>query len=90
MMDSTVRRNAQVLSTTVHTEAVLMNTASGKYYGLDDIATSVWERLRAPLTVRELCGCLAQDYEEDPEIIRRDVLMLLQKFADDGLIEVIG
>ncbi len=90
MMESTVRRNAQVLSTTVHTEAVLMNTASGKYYGLDDIATSVWERLCTPRTVSDLCGSLAKEYDEDLEIIRRDVLMLLEKLADDGLIEVIG
>lgn len=90
MMESTVRRNAQVLSTTVHAEAVLMNTANGKYYGLDDIATSVWEQLCTPRTVSDLCGSLAEVYDEDLEIIRRDVLVLLGKFVNDGLIEVIG
>ena len=90
MMDSTVTRNAQVLSTNVQAEAVLMNTANGKYYGLDDIVTSVWQQLCTPLKVSDLCRNLTEEYDGDPEVIRRDVLVLLKKLADDGLIEVAG
>ena len=88
LIDSAVVRHPDIVFTAVGDETVLMGTATGKYYGLDDIGTDIWNRLKAPIAVRELCAVLAAEYAGKTEEIERDVLTLLAQLAADGLIEV--
>lgn len=78
----------KVMSTMVHGETVLMNTAAGKFFGLDDIGTDIWNRIQVSVSVDALCAALASEYEGSVEDIRRDVQAFLEWLADNGLIEV--
>ena len=83
-----LRRTDGVLATTVDGELVMMDVEKGVYFGLDAIGTDVWNRLEAPVTAAELADALAQDYEADTATIERDVLALLSRMAEQGLVEV--
>lgn len=76
------------LSTEVDGAAVLMSIAHGCYFGLDAIASDVWRRLEQPVRVADLCGALARDYDGTAEAIEQDVLNLLARLTEHGLIEV--
>lgn len=67
---------------------MLMSIARGRYVGLDDIGSDIWRRLQEPQMVGSLCASLAQDYDADPEIIEREVIELLGKLQEHGLVEV--
>lgn len=86
--ESEIVRNTGIIFTKVGDETVLMSVQTGKYYGLDDIGTDVWSRLEAPIRIGALCAALAGAYDGAPEDISRDVLALLDKLVDNGLIEV--
>lgn len=76
------------LEAEVDGEIVLMSVADGLYFGLNDIASDIWRRLARPIRVDALCAALAADYEGDPAAIERDVLILANRLAERGLINV--
>jgi hypothetical protein len=67
-------------------EGVILNLASGLYFGLDEIGTRIWqlidERGRLGAVLTELCG----EYDAEPEAIERDLLSLVTELSDQGLL----
>lgn len=85
---STVHHRENHLSAQIDNETVVMSIEQGNYYGLDTIASVIWLRLESPIVVAELCTELAKEYDADAATINRDVLLLLEKLADNDLITV--
>lgn len=79
---------SEPLKAEVDGEIILMSVANGLYFGLDDIAGDIWRRLARPIRADALCAALSVDYEGEPAVIERDVLTLLNKLAERGLIDV--
>ncbi|CAD6875579.1 PqqD family peptide modification chaperone [Methylomonas fluvii] len=89
-LNSTICRSKELLSTQIDDEMVLMSIDRGNYYGLDAIATDIWQRLEQPVAVSDLCAALVKEYDADTETISRDVLSLLEQFASEGFIDFIA
>ncbi|GAC1032257.1 hypothetical protein thsps21_30850 [Pseudomonas sp. No.21] len=86
--EATVIRNASVLAAEIGGELVLMSVSQWHYFGLNSVASDIWERLASPMRVEALCESLAADYDGDIQVIRQDVVELLSKLASRELIEV--
>lgn len=84
--DTIVLRNPETLSADVAGELVLLHLASGKYYGLDEVASSIWQQLEKPVGVGRLCEQLSETYDGDAHRIEREVLALLTLLESDGLV----
>lgn len=84
---SVVQRRNGALAADVGGELVLMSVERGKYYGLDAVSTDVWGRLERPITVGELCDALICDYLGETSQIERDVISLLERLAEQDLLE---
>ncbi|MDF2234467.1 PqqD family protein [Albimonas sp. CAU 1670] len=67
-------------------ELVLLGPESEEYFGLDAVASDVWERLETPMTLAELVDALAQDYDAPPERISADLSPAIQSLVDGGLL----
>lgn len=89
-LDSIVRRNDELLTAEVDGELVMMSIASGRYFGLDDTGRRIWELLVGPVSVAALCEQLVQEYAVDTATCERDVLALLRKMAEHGMIEAVA
>jgi hypothetical protein len=85
---STVSRSEDHLSAEIDNELVLMDIEQGSYYGLDVIGTDIWRRLDRGVVVSDLCAALIGEYEADADTIHRDVLVLLERLATEGLIQI--
>jgi len=48
----------------------------------------IWNLIQEPRTVSEIQDVLLKEYDVEPGRCERDLLVLLQKLADEGLIEV--
>ena len=79
--DSTIlSRNGEILYSPVgKEEAVMMSVEAGKYYGLNAVAARVWEILEQPMSVRDVCERIAEEFDTDPKSCAGDVI----RFADD-------
>jgi hypothetical protein len=85
---SLLTRNPEVAFREVDGETVMLSVETGKYYGLNTVATRIWALLAQPMTVDEICAVIVAEFEVDDETCRRDVLELAGQLAADGLVKV--
>ena len=69
-------------------EVAILDLKAGVYYGLDAVGARIWSLIQEPRTVNEIRNILLEEYEVEPERCERDLLVLLQRLAEEGLIEV--
>ncbi len=81
-------RNSRTISGRLHDEMVMMDIEQGKYFSLNNIATRVWDLLEEPMTLDELCGHLADEYEVEMPKCRAEVEELLKEMERLGLVEI--
>jgi len=75
----------QVMARQVGDETVILNLASGTYFGLDPVGTRIWQLLSEGQTLAQVCETLLDEFEVGREDLERDVLALAQSLVDDGL-----
>lgn len=89
-LDSTVVRSSDVLASSMGEELVMVDLDSGSYFGLDSIGAEIWARLEKPVLVSALCEELEREFEVDPATCTGDVLSLLNRMAEEGLLRTAG
>tara|TARA_R110000751_G_scaffold23307_4_gene64740 strand:- start:167 stop:448 length:282 start_codon:yes stop_codon:yes gene_type:complete len=67
-------------------ELVLLGPESEAYFGLDAVASDVWERLESPMSVGALVAALAADYDAPPERIAADLHPAIEALVEGGLL----
>ncbi len=86
--DSTVVAAKDQVSSDLGGEVAILDLKAGVYYGLDAVGARIWSLIQEPRTVNEIRNILLEEYEVEPERCERDLLVLLQRLATEGLIEV--
>ena len=77
-----------VLSRVLDGEAVLLNLESGSYFGLNAVASRVWELIGEGCTTAALRSALVAEFEVSEDVAARDLAELLSSLRDRGLIRV--
>ena len=78
-----------VISADLDGEAVMMHLESYKYFGLDEIASQIWQMMSQPMSVANLCNQLLSQYNVDRATCERDVLTYLNGLLNDGLLTIV-
>lgn len=76
----------QVMARTMGDETVILDLASGTYFGLDPVGTRMWELMGEGKTLAEICEQMLEEYEVSRDDLERDTLRLTQELADQGLV----
>ena len=69
-------------------EVAILDLKVGTYYGLDEVGARVWELIQEPRAVGDVRDVLLEEYDVAPERCERDLFALLERLAEQGLIEV--
>ena len=77
-----------VLISKLQEESVILNLDSERYYGLDDVGTRFLAALTTSESIEAAYETLAREYNVDPQILRQDLLELVQNLVDQGLIQI--
>ena len=83
-----VKRNNEVFANEIDGEAVMMNIQTGKYYGLDEVGSRIWELMEHKILVKEIIEQLQKEYDVSEQQCKTDVLNLLNDLKSNQLIEV--
>lgn len=81
-------RSAEMLSTELDEETVLMSIDAGAYYGMEKTARFIWEKLKTPMTFSALVGEMVKEYEIAPEACAADLQGFLGEMEREGLLHV--
>jgi len=78
----------QVMARTVGDETVILDLATGTYFGLDPVGARIWELLGEGKTLAEVCDRMLEEYEVAREELERDTLKLAQDLVAQGLVSL--
>jgi len=77
-----------VLISRLEDESVLLNLDNERYYGLDDVGTRMLSVLTSSASVQSAWEKLIAEYDVDREVLRQDLITLIDKLLEQGLVEV--
>lgn len=80
-------RSKHVIWNVVDGEAVLLDTQTGVYYGMNRTASAIWELLETPKTVQEIVLEMMTRYSVDQAVLAGDVEDVVTMLRSKRLIE---
>ena len=83
-----VRVPDDVLISRLQEEAVILNLDSERYYGLDDVGTRMLSVLSASESIEAAYVSLLNEYDVEGQVLRQDLLALVENLLQKGLVEV--
>ena len=86
--DSIVVAVKSQVSREVDAETVVLHVDKGFYFGLNEVATLIWNQLQKPRKVQEIRDAILREYEVSDEECERDLFALLRELSEKGLVEV--
>jgi len=85
---TTISRKEDVVVAELDGKTVMMSLNNGEYYGLDEVASAIWNGVERPVTVSELVSRLAKEHKVSLEQCQADVLEFLENLYNKQLIEI--
>ena len=79
---------AHVLIRFLDKEAVILNIETERYFGLDETGTRMWQLVTAAPSIEAAYRQLLDEYDVQDEQLRLDLVELLSRLAENGLIQV--
>lgn len=70
-------------------ESVLLNLETEKYFGLDATGTRMWELMTHAPNIETAYGKLSEEFEVEPEVLRKHLSELLGQLVENGLLKVL-
>ena len=78
----------QVMARTVGDETVILDLASGTYFGLDPVGARIWQLMSEGQPLAAICDTLLDEYEVTRETLEGDILRLTEDLLAKGLVSI--
>lgn len=88
-LDSSVVAAQDTVYRQLEGEAIVLDLNRGVYFGLNVVGSRIWELLQAAITVRAVCDRLEHEFAVERPALERDVVGLVRRLLDKGLVELI-
>ena len=85
-LTSSLRVGEDVVFRELDGEAVILNLASGVYFGLDEVGTRIWQLIEQHGGLGDVLADLREEYDAAPEVLERDLVDLASQLAAKGLV----
>ena len=87
-LESRLRTAPDVLFRDLGREGVLLDLASGSYFGLDEVGTRIWQLVAGGETLAAALAVLAAEYDAPEEKVCEDLLRLVDELLESRLLVV--
>jgi len=88
LFDTKITVPKDVLIKEIRGESVLLNLDKESYFGLDKVGTRMWTALTESESIRAAYDLLLDRYEVEADVLRRDLLDLIQTLVGHGLLQI--
>ena len=86
--DAAIRIRKDVVFRDLEGELVLLNLATGVYFGLDPVGTRIWALIDEGRTVDDIVHVMTAEYEIDADACRADLACFLATLRDNALVDL--
>ena len=87
-LETRVRQARDLLDAEIGGQTVMMSIGRGKYYVLDPIGTEIWDLLKKPRTVRELCDEALPRFDVERSRGEEDIVMFVRDLHQSCVIDL--
>ena len=87
-LESMVCRHPEQVAAEMDGEVVMMNTDTGMYFALNEVASFIWDRLAEPLSLQRICDFVLAEFDVTPETCESDTRKFVESMVRDGLLLV--
>jgi hypothetical protein len=87
-LNSIIQRDSEVLVAEAAQDLIMVNIASGYYYGLSDVARKIWDAIEHPKRVSDLIDDLTASYNVSSSSCEQQTLSFLNALLEEGLLKV--
>ena len=77
------------ISARVQGEMVLLNTETGRYFGLNEVGARIWELAKEPINISKVIDRLLSEYRVEREALLVDVEEVTVALVNAGLVKFI-
>ena len=85
-LDTRLSIPPQVMSRLVGDETVLLDLASGLYFGVDGVGQRIWEAVADGQSLGQAAAVIAAEYEVDEVRAQQDVIEFAKDLVSRGLL----
>ena len=85
-LDTKLSVPPQVMSRIVGDETVLLDLASGVYFGLDGVGKRIWESVEQGNSLDQAVAVIVSEYDVDEAQAQADVLEFASNLVERGLL----
>jgi hypothetical protein len=86
-LDQRFQVSDDVVAREVAGEMVLLDLASGLYFGLNPVGSRIWARLsQGACSLAELCDLIEAEFDAPRAVIEQDIVALARQLAEKKLI----
>jgi hypothetical protein len=78
----------EVMAREVGGETVILDLASGSYFGLNAVGTRIWQLVAAGLDTGQIVDTLLREYDAQRTAVEQDLDKLLDELVQRGLIRI--
>jgi len=69
-------------------EAVILDVDTGRYFGLDDASTRMWDVVTAQGSIERACVKLLEEFDVEPPRLEHDLREFVEQLAEHGLVKL--
>lgn len=70
-------------------QGVLLDLATGMYFGLNEVGTRLWTLLAEDDSLEKATAALQCEFDVVPEVLQADVNQLLREMQGKGLVQIV-
>lgn len=85
-MEKSLKKNPDIIWKNIRGESVLLNPMTGKYYGLNKVGCSFWEKIDGIRTLSDITTLMLEEFNVTGEILSKDLEDLMKKLIENNII----
>ena len=85
-LNTRIHLNQELLSSEIDGETIMMSVENGKYYGLNAVASRIWELVKEEPLFSEIIAQLTTEFNVDKTVCQNDTEDFILQLAENKLI----
>jgi hypothetical protein len=82
-------QNAEIIQSKIGEEVVMLDMDSGFYFGLNSVASIIWDMMENGISFEDLCDQLTEQFEVERTLCEADTQELLDQLLEKKIIRVV-
>jgi hypothetical protein len=82
-------QNAEIIQSKIGDEVVMLDMTSGFYFGLNSVASVIWQKMKEGISFEALINQLIEEFQVERELCEKDTRELIDQLLEKNIIRIL-